>query len=358
MTTSHPDNSPRRILVVRLSAIGDAIHSLPLAAALRRLFPGCFLGWVVEKPASPLVVDNPLLDWVRVLPKGWLKKPSLARGIVREIKAERFDLAFDVHGLFKSAILPWLAGVPLRVGFTRGEARELAPILDNRLVRPPGKHVVANSLALLSAIGREAPGPPELVLPPCPEADRRAVDTFLAGPEYAGGFYLFGPWTTNLSKCWPPERFARLATLLRERTGRVSLALGYGPAEREAVDRAAAAEGSGALRLAPAVSILGVAELERRAALFVGCDSFPLHLAAGLGRPALGLFGVSDPERVGPHLPGGRSVYARLTLTRSSRQRAKLDQFNMLALGVEKVLGVCLEMLKGNSQFTIHNSQL
>ncbi len=351
MTTGqYVPNLPRRILIVRLSAIGDAIHSLPLAAAIRRSIPDCRLGWVVEQPASPLIVGNPLLDWVRVLPKGWLKKPSLVRNIVREVRAERFDAAIDVHGLFKSSVIPWLAGIRTRVGFTRGEARELAPILDNRLVEPPGRHVVANSLALLSALGLKAGGRPELVLPPCPGKDRLAIESFLADRKYAGGFCLFGPWTTNLSKCWPPERFAQLAAHLRERTGLPSLALGHGEAERGAVEKAAREEGSGAMRLAPAVSVLGVAELERRASLFVGCDSFPLHLAAGLGRPTLGLFGVSDPERVGPHLPGGRSVYAQLTLTRSSRQRAKLDQTNMLSLGVDKVLTVCREMLDSEKE--------
>ena len=332
---------PARLLIVRLSSIGDAIHTLPLAAALRRLYPEAFLGWLVEEPAAPLIVNNPLLDWWLVLPKGWLKKISWLARLRRELKKQRFEIAFDVQGLSKSAVAAFISGAPLRVGFTRGEAREIAPFLDNRLIPPPGRHVVANTLGLLTALGEEAPSATELVLPPCPAPELARIESF---PAPADGFYLFGPWTSNISKCWPMEYFTELAARLRQTTGRPTLALGYGPAEREAVARAAV-KVPGALELAPEVSPLGVAELIRRACLFIGCDSFPLHLAAGLGRPTLGLFGVSDPDRVGPHLALGRSLYTRLTLTSSSRARARLTQANLLALSVEEVEAASLRLL-------------
>ena len=335
---------PSRMLIVRLSSIGDVIHTLPLAAALRRLYPEAFLGWLVEEPAAPLIVDNPLLDWWLVLPKGWLKKITWLARLRRELKNQCFDIAFDVQGLSKSAVAALISGAPLRVGFTRGEAREIAPFLDNRLIPPPGRHVVANTLGLLAALGTDKPSEAELVLPPPSGPELARIQDFLAQPALGGGFHLFGPWTTNTSKCWPLEYFAELASKLRQATGRPALALGHGPAERTAVARAALLV-PGALYPAPEVSILGVAELIRRAGLFVGCDSFPLHTAAGLGRPALGLFGVTDPDRVGPHRALGRSVYARLTFTSSRRARARLTQANLMALSVEKVEAVCLEML-------------
>jgi ADP-heptose:LPS heptosyltransferase len=333
-----------RLLIGRLSSIGDAIHTLSLAAALRRLKPGAFLGWLVEEPASPLIVNNPLLDWWLVLPKGWLKKPAWLAKLRRETKAQRFEVAFDVQGLSKSAAAALISGAPRRVGFTRGEAREIAPFLDNRLIPPPGRHVVTNTLGLLSALGETAPAEAELVLPPCPGPELDLIEDFLARPDLAGGFHLFGPWTSNISKCWPLEYFTDLAGRLRRATGRPALALGHGPEERKAVHQAAA-RASGDLWPAPEVTLLGVAELIRRAALFVGGDSFALHTAAGLGRPTLGLFGVSDPARVGPHRAGGRSIHARLTLASSSRARARLPQDNMRALTVERVAAESLALL-------------
>ena len=338
---------PQRLLIVRLSSIGDAIHTLPLAAALRRLRPEAFLGWLVEEPASPLIVNNPLLDWWLVLPKGWLKKPAWLARLRRETKAQGFEVAFDVQGLSKSAVAALLSGASLRVGFSRGEAREIAPILDNCLITPPGRHVVANTLGLMAALGEKAPTEAELVLPPCPAPELDLIEDFLARPALAGGFHLFGPWTSNISKCWPMEYFTDLAGRLRRATGRPALALGHGPQEREAV-RKAAAQAQNDLWPAPETTLLGVAELIRRADLFVGGDSFPLHTAAGLGRPTLGLFGVSDPARVGPHQAGGRSIHARLTLASSRRARARLPQDNMRALTVERVAAESLAIL--NSQ--------
>jgi ADP-heptose:LPS heptosyltransferase len=334
----------QRLLIVRLSSIGDAIHTLPLAAALRRLRPGAFLGWLVEEPASPLIVNNPILDWWLVLPKGWLKKPSCLARLRRETRDQRFEVAFDAQGLSKSAAAALLSGAPLRVGFTRGEAREIAPLLDNRLIRPPGRHVVANTLGLIAALGETPPAEAELILPSCPGPELGLIQNFLAQPGLAKGFHLFGPWTSNISKCWPLEYFTDLAGRLRRATGRPSLALGYGPQEREAILQAAA-KAPGDLWPAPEVTILGVAELIRRADLFVGGDSFALHTAAGLGRPTLGLFGVSDPARVGPHRAGGRSIHARLTLATSRRARARLPQDNLRALTVERVAAESLALL-------------
>jgi ADP-heptose:LPS heptosyltransferase len=207
---------PERLLIIRLSSIGDAVHTLPLAAALRRLRPDAFLGWLVEEPASPLIVNNPLLDWWLVLPKGWLKKPYWLSRLRREAKAQRFEVAFDAQGLSKSAAAALLSGAPLRVGFTRGQAREIAPLLDNRLIPPPGRHMVANTLALITALGEKAPEEAELVLPPCPGPELNLIEDFLARPDLAGGFHLFGPWTSNISKCWPLEYYTDLAGRLKQ----------------------------------------------------------------------------------------------------------------------------------------------
>lgn len=331
-------------LIVRLSAIGDTVHSLPLAAALKRAVPGCRVGWVVEKPSAPLVENNPVVDWVRVLPKGWLKSPSLVRALRRDLKAQRFAVAFDIQGLSKSAVAARLSGAPVRIGFARGEAREIAPLLDNRLVQPRGRHAVDMTLSLLDGLGLPPPERAEFVLPPCGDADRAAIDAALSGAAYADGFFLMGPWGSFAAKLWPLERFLELAGALRRETGLRSLMLGHGDGERGRVAELAARDPD-ALAMAPDVSLTGVAELARRARGFAGCDSFPMHAAAAVGCPTLGLFGVTDPERLGPYGPNGHSVFERLTLLKSTRERRELGPGNMLALGVDKVLAACLDMM-------------
>jgi ADP-heptose:LPS heptosyltransferase len=332
-----------RILIVRLSAIGDTIHSLPLAAAIRRARPDAFIGWIVEKPAAALIAGNPLLDWVKIVPKGWLKKPSLIAEIRRELRAQRFDTAVDVQGLTKSATAAWLSGAKTRIGFTKGESRELAPWLDNVRIAPAGTHIVDKSLSLLRGIGIAPPERGEFVLPPCGEADARAVDAFARGFGDAG-FVLLGPWGSFDAKLWPLERFLQLAERLRGEFGTVSAMLGHGEKERSAVGNLAEKSG-GALVAAPDVGLVGVAELAQRARLFVGCDSFPMHAAAAAGCGTIGLFGVTDPERLGPYGERGRGIFAKLTLPASTRERRLLGNENMLALEVGRVFAACAEML-------------
>lgn len=338
-----------RVLIVRLSAIGDVVFALPLAAAVRRARPDAFIGWIVEEPAAALLAGNPLLDWVKVVPKKWLKKPSLIAEIRRELRAQRFDVAIDPQGLTKSAGAAWLSGARTRVGFVRGASWELAPWLDNVRLAPVGMHVVDINLSLLRGVGIDVPvpGAGEFVFPGCGEKDLAAIDAFLGGGAAAAakGVALMGPWGTFSSKLWPLERFLELAKRLRSECGLVSVMLGHGLKERYAVDTLA--EGSsGTLLTAPDVGLIGVIEMARRARIFIGCDSFPTHAAAAAGCRTLGLFGVSDPARVGPYFAAtGRGIFANLTLVKSRRERSALGNENMLALGVDAVFAACKEML-------------
>ncbi len=340
-----PHSKPApRILIVRLSAIGDTIHSLPLAAALRQAFPDAHIGWLVEKPSAALIENNPLLDWHHVLPKGWLKSLSRVRALRGTLRAERFDIAFDIQGLTKSAVAARLSGAGTRIGFTRGEARELAPLLDNRLVKPQGRHAVDMALSLLRGLGLSGPERAEFVFPPPGDGDIAAVNQVTDADGYRDGFVLMGPWGSFAAKLWPLDRFRDVAVRLRAETGLRSLMLGHGEAERKRV-RDLAATAPDALAPAPDVSLTGVVELARRARLFVGCDSFPMHAAAAVGCPTLGIFAVTDPARLGPYGPTGRSIYASLVLPKSTRERRRLDDSIIKRLAVEPVALACLEML-------------
>ncbi len=334
-----------RFLIIRLSAIGDTVHTLPLAASLKRHFPGCRVGWVVEQPSAPLVVNNPLVDWHYVLPKRWLKSFTTVSALRRALRAEKFDMCFDVQGLTKSAVAALLSGAKTRIGFTRGEGRELAPLLDTVRVEPAGVHAIDKTLSLLSAVGLKTEEEPEFIFPPCPEPDKAVIDQFFQQFPSNGQFCLMGPWGSFASKRWPVERFINLAAQLKNSFGLTSVILGHGIDEREKVKQALYGHNETSAFLAPDVSVAGVVELARRARLFVGCDSFPMHVAAGVGCPTVGLFGITDPERLGPRGENSRSVFAKITLVKSTRERRKLGPENMLALGVDKVAAICFELL-------------
>ncbi len=338
-----------RVLIVRLSAIGDVVFALPLAAALRKARPDAFIGWIVEEPAAALLAGNPLLDWIKVVPKKWLKRPSLVAEIRRDLRAQRFDIALDPQGLTKSAAAAWLSGAKTRIGFAKPASWEIAPWLNNTLLQPEGTHVVDINRSLLRALGAfgiepPAPGTADFTFPPCGDRDAQTIAAFTAALP-ASAFALMAPWGTFTSKLWPLDRFLALARRLRDAHGFPSAMLGHGERERSAVADLAARSG-GALVPAPDVGLVGVIELARRARVVVGCDSFPTHAAAAAGCPTVGLFGVSDPARVGPYYPAtGKGIFAKLTLVRSRRERKLLGNENMLALGVDAAFAACEDFL-------------
>ncbi|MDR3211681.1 MAG: glycosyltransferase family 9 protein [Planctomycetota bacterium] len=336
----------RNFLIVRLSALGDTVHALPFAAALREACPNSRIGWVVEEPAADLVVDNPLLDCWHVVPRGWLKSFRIIKELRRSLRNEEYDVAFDIQGLSKSAIAAWLSGAELRVGFIRGESREIAPNLDNCLVPPTGVHVVDKVLSLLNAISVPIPHRGTFIFPPFSGAGALGLQSWLDQNHlHPQEFALFGPWGSFSSKIWPLERFAALSSMLYQECHLPALVLGHGEAERQAVTEIATRLRPGSFILAPELPLLGVVELARRARIFIGNDSFPLHAAAGVGCPCLGLFGVTDPDRLGPYSEKSRVVYERLTIMENARDYHQLDKSTLFALGVEKVYRACLDVM-------------
>ena len=142
-----------RILIVRLSAIGDVLHAVPTASALRRAFPDAFLGWIVEGRTGELLKGHPALDEVIVVPRGWLKSPMVVWNVRKQLRALRFDTTIDLQGLSKSAIAAWLTGASRRISYGGADARELSPWLNNELVEPQTEHVVTRALEMLKPLG-------------------------------------------------------------------------------------------------------------------------------------------------------------------------------------------------------------
>lgn len=297
-----------KLLIVRLSSLGDVIHALPIAANARRA--GAEVGWVVETAYGDLLEGNPDVDRVFYADtKGW-RRSLLSSRTLSEIRtlSRRFrefapDTVIDAQGLWKSALLARTAGAPV-VGFGAGDRREPASaLLCDLPVRPlPGGHVVDRNLALAEAAGflieRRPPDVRFLLARGSPEAD-----TFLEGQPRP--FAVYHPGAGRPEKAWGEARFAELALLLAKESG-LSAVVSWGPGDEERARKI-----SGMLpqaRTLPLLALPGLARVVAASSLFVGGDTGPLHLADALGTPTLALFGPTDPVRNGPYRSPGSAV--------------------------------------------------
>lgn len=285
-----------RILVVRLSALGDVVHAMPVVAGLRRALPDARIDWLVDERRRELVELVPVVDRCIVAPR--TGRLGGIPHVVRTLRAARYDAAIDLQGLMKSALLARLSGARRVIGFDRRHLRERAARWWYTETPPVGEpmHVIEKNLALAAGLGVEA-RPFEFPIAPRPSnavARARAAAGCGAGEPFA----VVSPGAAWPSKRWAPDRFGALAERLRRAHGLASVVL-WGPGERALAERVSAAS-AGAGAPAPATTIADVVALARAAAVVVAGDTGPLHLAAAVGAPVVGVYGPSDPRRNGP----------------------------------------------------------
>lgn len=327
-----PDRRPR-ILITRLSAIGDVILTLPIASALRAQFPDAYLAWVVEPLSADLVRYHHAIDDALVVPKKWLKSPRIAQHIRAQLRSRRFEWVLDPQSLTKSALLGWLSGATRRVGFARPQGRELAPWVNTELVPRPSAHVVDAMLSLLHPLGIVEPRV-EFAVPGTRESEL-AGERFLQDAHLGRGFAMVNVGASWKSKRWLPQRFGRVARYLGEQHGLPSVMTWSGAFERSLALHAQAHSGGHAL-LAPETTLLQLAALVRRARLMISSDTGPLHLAAAVGTSCIGLFGPTRCELSGPYGPQHITLQVECRIHKNRRRR-KEDQSAMRVITVETV---------------------
>jgi heptosyltransferase-1 len=297
-----------KILIVRLSALGDIVHALPVLERLRQAFPAAAIDWLVEQNYAPaLALASGLTRRIIVRAVSEDESPeaitfTTGRGYVRAAKflrAQRYDAALDLQGLLKSAVWARASGARRAIGFDRDHLREplAASFYTDAIMPDVSGHVIRKNLSILQALNIE-PGPPELSV--APHATPEMIKTIQTAGG-SDGYVVINPGAAWPNKCWPPERFAAVAKSLRERTGLHSLVT-WGPNERPLADAVSHASG-GAATPAPATTVSDLAALMRSAALVISGDTGPLHIGAAVGAPIVGLFGPTRPERNGPWEP-------------------------------------------------------
>jgi len=333
-----------RILIVRLSAIGDVIQQMPVACALREHLPEAFLAWAVEARAATLLRGHRALDELIELPRGWLKSPRTVWRLRRQLRAMQFDVVLEAQGLTKSALLGRLSGAKRRIGYDKPRGRELSRWLNTQLLEATAEHVVDANLELLRPLGIERPAV-RFDVPELP-ADRASAEEMIRQAGLDGGFALINPGAGWPSKIWPAERHAAVARYLGQRRGLPSMVLWAGEEERTLAERIVSQSDRHA-QTAPATSLAEVAALSRRCRLFIGSDTGPLHLAAAVAAPCVGLYGPWPARKHGPYGPQ-HVVLQKMYIEGSTKQRRNASPKYMEAITVEMVTQAC-ETILGRS---------
>jgi heptosyltransferase I len=307
-----------RILVVKLSAIGDIIHTLPAVSALRRAYPNAWLAWMVEKTGANLLRGNPDIDELitidtRAWRANWWVGLRHAWYVTRHLRSANFDLCIDFQGLLKSALFAYLSGAPQRLGFARQRCREPLSALLTNLHGPsqnPDVHIVEQLVELLQPLGITT-GERRFTIP-VSEAEVHFAARVWRELGFASGVpvVVLNPGAAWETKRWGEANFARLNDALIRRY-QVKTLLAWGPGEEPLVQRVARAT-SYTPAIAPATTLLQLAALLSHCAVCVSGDTGPLHLAAAMGTPTVALFGPSNPQRNGPYGPGHVVLHHKL----------------------------------------------
>lgn len=300
----------QKFLLVRLGSLGDVIHAIPSAAALRDTFPAARIDWIVADRWRRLLEGNRDLNEVIAL-EG--RGPGAFAAAARRVRAAQYSCAVDFQGLYKSAMLAFASGAPSRIGFESSYAREgFAARLYTERRNPRGAHKVEHNLTLAEQAGARPPAQPRFCLAVRAEDEDRLESELRGRNVNANDFFVLNPGGGWRSKCWPPERYGELHRMLAQKYGWRGM-VSYGPGEEELAERVVnAAGGDGAAKTPAPVEVsfaLGpLMALLRRSKFVVSADTGPLHLASALGAPVVGLYGPTDPARNGPFSPDDVTV--------------------------------------------------
>ncbi|MCC9595868.1 glycosyltransferase family 9 protein [Rubrivivax sp. JA1055] len=353
-----PAGRPPRILIVRLSAIGDVVMASGLIRSLRARWPDATIHWLVEPPAAPLLAHNPRLDGVKTMPRAVLQQlwrerrlGALAGEVLalrRRLRAERYDLVLDAQGLLKSGFCAWLTGAPQRVGLRSHEGSQ--HLMHHRVSPPAGadRRIGSEYRALGVALGAaESDFRLDLAVGAAPRERARAA---LAEAGVAGRWVALCPFTTRPQKHWFEDRWAELAQAFAAR-GLQPVIVG-GPGDVEAAARIAAlapaaANLAGRLKLDETVAALA------EAALLVGVDTGLTHMGTALDVPTVALFGSTRPY-LDAATPRTVVLYDALPCSPCRRRPSCAGRFDcMRALEVQRVFDTATRLADGTPTLPI-----
>jgi lipopolysaccharide heptosyltransferase I len=346
----------QRLLIVRLGSMGDILHALPAVTALRKALPGATIGWVVEERWSELLctlseprsgprsLRRPLVDQVHAVDtKKWrasMLSPQTWERIgatLSELRAPKYEVALDFQGAARSAILAGLSKATVVYGAMQPR-ENVASMFYTRQVMTRGAHVVEQASSLAGVVSGRRLEIPAAELPYDDRAEKQCDDWLKR--DGISNFALLNPGAGWGAKRWPAERFGSVAKKLAG-DGVKSL-INFGPGEEKLAQ--AVKEASGGAAQAVGCTLTELLSLTRRASLFIGGDTGPMHLAAALRIPVVAIFGPTDPARNGPF--GARSIVLRSSLSPTTHARRTQPDPGLLEISADQVVAAARELLR------------
>ncbi|MCE5212439.1 MAG: lipopolysaccharide heptosyltransferase II [Deltaproteobacteria bacterium] len=294
------------ILIVKLSAIGDVIHTLPSLAALRGLYPDAHITWVVEEAAAGLVRNHPYLDEVLVSRrKKWSADVRRGRirqtfgeinSFIRTLRQRRYDLVIDFHGLFKSSVIVFLSRGKRKLGYDSWQ--ELSGLfLNEKIPEDMHKHAVDRYLDFPRYLGA-GKDQAQFILPSSKEAEEKAKLLLNKYNLEDKKFIAVNPVALWETKLWSDEKFAVLADLIIDQ---LQMKVVFTGGEKGPLEKITSLMTKESVNIGGQTSLSELALIYKKARLVISTDSGPMHLAAAAGTPVIALFGPTDPARTGPY---------------------------------------------------------
>ena len=335
-----------KILIVKLSSIGDIVHTLPALAAIKRALPEAEISWAVEKNTAELLRENPLLSrLIEIDTKNLRRGETIGKTLVaarrqlKELRAAKFDVTLDFQGLFKSAMIAKVSGAARRYGFSRAYLREPASrfLLTDTIEVEPQSHVVVKNLTLAGKALEISVPSAKFEFPIFTGETHRREATEIIAPT-GGRFAVLNPAGGWATKLWGAEKFGKLADQLWEETGLISVVTtAPNKTEKILAEKVLKSSQSGKIILAnPSLKVFY--ELAKRAAVYVGGDTGPTHLAVAAGAPTVGIFGPTEWWFNGSSNPRDICVERSDIACRIDCNRRTCNKWICLDIEVETVL--------------------
>jgi heptosyltransferase-1 len=346
----------RRILLIKLTSLGDVVHALPTAAVLKKTFPFLGLHWVVEDRCAPILENHPLLDSVITYPRRelqalirrrrWDKVIKRMRTLRQSLTSLDIDLSIDLQGLAKSGLMGLMAWAPHRIGCYG--LKEMSYLVSKSLPEGGDLHAVDRNLKVAEFCGAEV-GYPEFVLA-VKEEEKEWAGTFLCTRGFPPDTRLIGlqSGASFPQKCWPIQKMAALAEQIT-RLPNCGVILFGDKGDREKFNPLLSRLPPGVINTVGELSLRQLMALIEKCHLFVGADTGPLHLAVGLGLPVVALYGADDPKWTGPYGSSHRIHYKKLSCSPCHKTPVCQGRFDCMdRIGVEEVMDSVRALLESS----------
>jgi 3-deoxy-D-manno-octulosonic-acid transferase/heptosyltransferase-1 len=340
------------ILIVKLSAIGDVVHTLPSLSALRKHYPDAHITWVVEEASSDLIQGHPYVDkvivsrrkkWIDDVKHGRIDKAlGEIKSFLHDLRERPYDLVIDFHGLFKSALVVFLSSGKRKLGYD--SIQELSGLfLNEKIPEDMKKHAVDRYLDFPRHLGADVKEAEFFI--PIGEENKKKVENLMRmhGIDREDRFVAISPVALWDTKLWEDEKFARLCDRIAEE---IKVKVVFNGKDRGKLEYIQSLMKSSSINLGGETTLRDLAWLYRLASVLITTDSGPMHIAAAMGTPAIALFGPTDPARTGPYGNGHTVIRKKMNCSPCFLKKCDSKKC-MRDITVEEVFHAVEEKLRG-----------